>query len=159
MGAPAVARQEQVKVEVKVKGVPTVFHLNLNLPIMFTTFEDMPVWKLVMEIAKEIFKLTEDLPRKEDYGLTSQLRRASLSISANIAEGFGRMHSKDKVKFYYNARGSMSETKNCLIYGIEVGYFERDNVNEVFEKINDAWKQLNCLISSVLSGRPPQPQP
>ncbi len=54
---------------------------------MHKSFKEMPVWQLVMEVSEKIFYLTKDLPRNEDYGLTSQIRRSALSISANIAEG------------------------------------------------------------------------
>ena len=69
----------------------------------------MPVWQKAMILAEDIFLITTNLPRNEDYGLTSQLRRAALSESANIAEGFGREHLKDKLNFYYNSRGSLFE--------------------------------------------------
>ncbi|MGH7231234.1 MAG: four helix bundle protein [Nitrospiraceae bacterium] len=54
-----------------------------------------------MELAEKICTMTDGLPRKEDYGLTSQIRRAALSVSGNLAEGFGRKHTKDKLNFYY----------------------------------------------------------
>jgi four helix bundle protein len=73
---------------------------------MYNTFEDMTVWKKGIDLADKIFRLTEDLPKKEDYGLSSQIRRSALSVSGNIAEGFGRKHTKDKLNFYYDARGS-----------------------------------------------------
>jgi four helix bundle protein len=69
----------------------------------FNSFEEMPVWQKAMELAVKIHKCTENLPRKEDYGLTAQIRRAALSASANIAEGFGRKHTKDKLNFYYDS--------------------------------------------------------
>jgi four helix bundle protein len=74
----------------------------------------MPIWQEAMDIAEEIFKLTEGLPRKEDYGFTSQIRRSALSISANIAEAYGRGHTSDRVNFYYFARGSVTETQSHL---------------------------------------------
>jgi hypothetical protein len=61
----------------------------------YTTFEQMPVWRNAMDLAADIHGLTERLPRKEDYGLTSQIRRSGLSVSGSLAEGFGREHSKD----------------------------------------------------------------
>jgi four helix bundle protein len=83
---------------------------------VFSSFEDMPVWQKAMELAKKVFQLTEGLPRKEDYGLTSQLRRSALSVPGNLAEGFGRQHTKDKLNFYYASRGPLAETKSRLIY-------------------------------------------
>ncbi|MDP2992592.1 MAG: four helix bundle protein, partial [Deltaproteobacteria bacterium] len=91
----------------------------------YNSFEEMPIWKKAMDLSVKIFGLTEDLPRKEDYGLTSQIRRSALSVPANIAEGFGRKHTKDKLNFYYNSRGSLAETKSHLIYGQSVGYFKK----------------------------------
>jgi four helix bundle protein len=89
----------------------------------YKSFEDMPVWQKAMDLAVKIHGLTERLPRKEDYGLTSQIRDSGLSVSGNISEGFGRKHTNDKLRFYYNARGSLAETKSHLIYGHRVGYF------------------------------------
>ncbi len=115
----------------------------------FSTFEEMPVWQKAMELSVKVFKLTESLPRKEDYGLTSQMRRSGLSVPGNIAEGFGRKHTKDKLNFYYDSRGSLAETKNHLIYGHRVGYFDQRNCDELTLLINDTWKELNMLISSL----------
>ena len=64
---------------------------------MYTSFEEMPVWQKAMQLAVGIFELTELLPKKEDFGLTSQIRRSALSVSANIAESFGRAHTLDKL--------------------------------------------------------------
>ena len=115
----------------------------------YNRFEEMPVWHKAMDLSVAIFKLTEGLPRKEDYGLTSQIRRAALSISANIAEGFGRKHTKDKLNFYYNARGSLAETKNHLIYGQKVGYLTDSEFEEAVGTIEVIWKELNFIIASL----------
>ncbi len=109
----------------------------------------MPVWQKAMELAVSVFKLTEKLPRKEDYGLTSQIRRSALSVPGNIAEGFGRKHTKDKLNFYYDSRGSLAETKNHLIYGHRVGYFDILEFEEYSNLIDDIWKELNSLINSL----------
>jgi four helix bundle protein len=89
------------------------------------------------------------LPKKEDFGLTSQIRRSALSVSGNLAEGFGRKHTKDKINFYYDSRGSLVETKNHLIYGKNVGYFNNKEFTEVIHLIEDIWKELNSLIFSL----------
>ena len=102
-----------------------------------------------MELAVKIFKLTEKLPVKEDFGLTSQIRKSGLSVSGNISEGFGRKHTNDKVRFYYNARGSLAETKNHLIYGHKVGYFNTAEFEDFLGLIEDIWKELNSLMSSL----------
>lgn len=109
----------------------------------------MPVWQKAMELATNIFKLTGKLPRKEDYGLTSQIRRSALSVPGNISEGFGRKHTKDKLNFYYDSRGSLSETKSHLIYGYKVGYFTKSEFEEHINLIEEIWKELNSLINSL----------
>jgi len=115
----------------------------------YNSFEDMIVWQKAMDLAVRIFKLTEKLPRKEDYGLTSQIRRAALSVPGNIAEGFGRKHTKDKLNFYYDSRGSLAETKNHLIYGKKVDYFTQTECGDLMKLSDDIWKELNMLISSL----------
>ena len=115
----------------------------------YNSFEEMPVWQKAMDMAVEIFFLTEGLPRREDYSLTSQIRRSALSVPGNIAEGFGRKHAKEKLNFYYDARGSLAETKSHLIYGYRVGYFEKTKFDKQSGNLDNVWKQLNTLISSL----------
>ena len=115
---------------------------------MYASFDDMPVWQKGMELAERIFTMTEGLPRKEDYGLTSQIRRSALSVPANVAEGFGRKHTKDKLNFYYNARGSLAETKSHLVYGLRVGYFKHSECSSLDQLSDSIWKELNQLIAS-----------
>jgi four helix bundle protein len=121
--------------------------------MVYDSFEKMPVWQKAMEMAEEVFRITEPLPRKEDYGLTSQIRCSALSVAGNIAEGFGRKHTKDKLNFYYIARGSLAETKSHLIYGSKVGYFQKSAMVRLSELIDTIWSELNKLISSF-STRP-----
>ena len=106
----------------------------------------MPIWNQAMDIAVEVFKQTETLPRKEDYGYTSQIRRSALSISANIAEAFGRNHTRDKIQFYYISRSSLTETQSHLVYGKRVGYI-RDNV---FKTINELSLKLLEDLNKVI---------
>ena len=116
---------------------------------MFSSFEAMPVWQKAMELAQKVFSLTEGLPRKEDYGLTSQVRKPALSVPGNLAEGFGRQHTKDKLNFYYAPRGSLAETKNHLIYGQNVGYFKQSECLLAMKLTDEIWKELNALIRSL----------
>ena len=77
----------------------------------FTSFREMPVWQEAMAVAEKVFAATDKLPRKEDYGFTSQIRRAALSISANIAEAFGRNHTLPVA-----SRRDLNGRPRCLIY-------------------------------------------
>ena len=134
---------------------------------MYKDFTEMPVWRSSMEAAELIFRISDDLPKKEDYGLTSQLRRACVSISANIAEAFGRSTPADKSKFYDYARGSAQETKSLLLYGCKVGYFNNESVEGLIEKINTIIHDLNKVKLSLANKpkmyspypKPPQSQP
>lgn len=71
-----------------------------------------------------IYRITQDFPKEETYGVTSQLCRAASSITANIAEGFARYHFKDKIRFYYQSRGSAAEVQNFLILAKDLGYID-----------------------------------
>jgi four helix bundle protein len=118
---------------------------------MYKSFKEMPVWQEAMEITEEIFKLSEKYPKKEDYGLTSQLRRSALSISANIAEAYGRDHTLDKVKFYYYARGSVTETQSHLEYARRVGYTAVDVVQSLDKRLDNIYADLNKIIITLKS--------
>jgi len=116
---------------------------------MYRSFKEMPIWRNAMAIAKMIFNITKTLPPKEDYGLTSQIRRSTLSISANIAEAYGRKHTFDKINFYNFARGSITETQSHLEYGIQVGYFDKKVVKEVDVLLSDCYSSLNKITYSL----------
>lgn len=118
---------------------------------MYKSFKDMPIWKEAMEVAELIFQLTELLPKKEDYGLTSQIRRAALSISANITEAFGRYHVNDKINFYYFSRGSIAETQSHLAYGLRVRYFKQSGVKDIDSRLSKLYEPINKLIKSLKS--------
>ena len=130
---------------------------------MYKDFSEMPVWKLAMEVAEDVYIITNELPKKEDYGLTSQIRRASVSVSANIAEAFGRSTSPDKNKFYDYSRGSAFETKSLLIYGNKVGYFETESTQQIIEKLSKIIYDLNkvkvALANKIVHHPLPKPIP
>jgi len=118
----------------------------------------MPVWNEAFDLSIEVFNLSSGLPRSEDYGLTSQIRRAATSVAANLSEGFGRQTSADKSHFYVMARGSAYETQNHLLYGNKVGYFESEAEQQLFSKYTSLIHSLNKLIKA-LSQPQSQPQP
>ena len=116
---------------------------------MIKIFQDMPIWQESMGIAVKIFEISEPFPKKEDYGLTSQIRRSALSIPANIAEAFGRYHIKDKINFYYFARGSVTETQSHLIYCNKVNYLNSEMVNQLISELEGISKSLNKIIKTL----------
>jgi four helix bundle protein len=113
---------------------------------MIKSFRDMQVWKNAMDIAVTIHAQTETLPRKEDYGFVSQIRRSALSISANCAEAFGRYHTLDKINMYYYARSSACETQSHLEYGKRVGYISEEISKKLILQLDDIILALNRVI-------------
>jgi len=122
---------------------------NLKTQNMYNDFTDMPVWKAAMDIAVAVFKISIPLPRAEDYALKSQIRNSAESISADIAEGFGRFHSKDKINFYRYARGSAMETKSHLIYGNLVEYFDTNENDVLRAQIDTVVHDINKIIKTL----------
>jgi len=112
-------------------------------------FYDLDVWKKANKLCIDVYKLTSDFPDKELFGITSQIRRAAMSVGANIAEGFGRFPYKDKINFYYNARGSSCEVQNFLFLSQELGYLEKQIARKVFIEYESLNKQINSFIKSV----------
>ena len=82
---------------------------------MAGSYKDLRAWKQSMELALEIYRFTENFPKEERYGLTSQLRRAAVSVSSNIAEGKGRCTDKELLLFLHHARGSLLEVETQLL--------------------------------------------
>lgn len=112
-------------------------------------FKDLTTWKEAHKLTLQIYKLTSKFPKNEIYGITSQIRRSSSSITANIAEGFARYHYKDKVKFYYNARGSTAETRNFLLLSKDLEYINKKVYNIINKQSEEVEKLINGLIRST----------
>lgn len=113
------------------------------------SFEDLEVWQLAKELTVKIYKLTAKFPPEEKFGLSSQLRSAAVSVGANIAEGCGRYHFKDNIKFLYNARGSLLETKSHLLLTKEVGLITASDLKSLLKVIKNLGVKLNNFISSI----------
>jgi len=123
--------------------------LGLFVCFMVRDFRDLDVWKKSFLFGKEIYRVTAGFPCEEKYGLTSQLRRAAVSISSNIAEGCGRRTSRDFVSFLYNAMGSVREVENQVMFAGEVGYLEEGKVEELLRELNNIGRMLNRFIGHV----------
>ena len=118
-------------------------------------FQDLEVWHLGKQLTLLAYKLTEPLPSSEAFGLTSQIRRAALSVPANIAEAFGRYHYMDRVKFLLNARGSLNELKSHLIIGEELHFIGHDDpwaLATARQLVESLSLKLNRFISATRRG-------
>jgi four helix bundle protein len=117
---------------------------------MSNSFEDLEVWQMGKNIVIETYQISTHFPKEESFILASQIRRAALSVPANIAEGFGRYHYLDKAKFYLNARGSLYELKSHLLIAQELGYFSQSqSISSLLITIDKLSLKLNNLISST----------
>jgi four helix bundle protein len=110
------------------------------------SFEDVELWKKAHSWVLKIYKLTENFPKHEVFGLTSQLRRSAVSVPANFAEGFGKFGMKDKVRFYNISQGSLEESRYYLILAKDLDY--GDTKNLLSEAI-EIGKMLGGYIRSI----------
>jgi len=113
-------------------------------------FRDLEVWKKGIEIAKDIYQMTGQFPREEVYGLTSQMRRASVSIPSNIAEGFNRLHNKEYRQFLYVALGSCAELETQVEIAGELKYIDDKGKTGLLEKLDHESRMLRNLIKKLI---------
>ena len=111
--------------------------------------QDLRIWRKGIEVVKDIYILTKQLPREELYGLTSQMRRSAVSIPSNIAEGFRRYHNKEYKQFLYIALGSCAELETQIIIANELDYINNTDKTEVIEKIKYICRMINKLIKKL----------
>lgn len=114
-----------------------------------TAFEDLTVWQESQSLAVLVYQVTKKLPREEAFGITNQIRRAASSVSANIAEGFGRTSPKDKIHFYTIAYGSLLETKNFIYLTRKLGYLTDDAFAPLIEKCILCQKFINAFKKGI----------
>lgn len=113
----------------------------------FKTFEDLEVYKAAREFRKKIYKLIKGLPPEEKYNLADQMRRASVSLTNNIAEGHGRYHFQENIQFCRVSRGSLMELIDDLNTCIDEDYFRLDYLEDLKEEGYRVNKMLNGYIA------------
>jgi four helix bundle protein len=113
------------------------------------SFQDLNIWKEAHFLTLEVYKITKKFPADENYGLISQLRRASASIAANIAEGMGRNTTKELLNFTYTARGSLSEVIYHLILSRDLGYIDKGDFDNLYKRYNGLGMGINSFISKL----------
>lgn len=119
--------------------------------IKVKSFTDLVVWKKAHTFVLKVYKITKDFPREEKYGLVNQLRRAVVSISSNIAEGFSRRTSNDKSRFYYDSLASTAEVQNQLLISRDLSYIKADIFNDLAADSIELMKLLNGLIKTAMT--------
>ena len=112
------------------------------------TFRDLRVWCKAHEYALEIYRFTSTFPKSELFGLSQQMRRAAVSIPANIAEGFSRRGKSDKLRFMNFAESSLEESRYYLILARDLGYGQTDNLMKLLEEVS---RPLNAYARAILA--------
>ena len=116
---------------------------------MARDFKNIKAWQYADDLAVLVYSKTKSFPKEELYGLTSQLRRAVVSVPTNIAEGASREHKKEYLHFLYVARGSIAEAEYLLHLSRRIGYLKDDEYRQVEDLRKEAAKTLQGLINSV----------
>lgn len=112
------------------------------------SFTDLHTWQEGHKLVLMIYEITKDFPKEELFSLTSQMRRAAVSITSNIAEGFSRSTLKDKRQFYTKAQSSLTELQNQLIIAKDVGYLTKEKFNEIAQQTITVHKLITGLRKS-----------
>lgn len=111
------------------------------------SFEDLKVWRLAMDLVLEIYRCTASFPKQEVYGLTSQMRRAAVSVPSNIAEGKGRYYRKELLQFLFHARGSLLELRTQITIARELGFLSPTEADALIARTCEIGRLLNGLIN------------
>lgn len=114
------------------------------------SFEKLEVWQDSKELTHEVYKVTQGFPGEEKFGLVSQLRRAMISVTSNIAEGSSRISAKDQAHFYHMAFSSLMEVLSQILISIELGYINSESEDYFRNEISKIANKLNALRKSVL---------
>ncbi len=112
------------------------------------SFRDLIVWQKAHELVLMVYKVTKEFPKEEIYGLTSQFRRAVVSVAANIAEGFKKKSDADKIRIYNISQGSLSEAEYYVILSQDLAY---GNMELIMEKTSEVGRLLDSYMKAIKS--------
>ena len=112
-------------------------------------FRDLKIWQKGIELVKEIYKITKDFPKEEQYGLSSQMRRAAVSIPSNVAEGFRRRHNKEYKQFLNISLGSSAELETQVVIAKELEYIDYKQEQSSIESIDHICRMISNLIKKL----------
>lgn len=115
-------------------------------------YAKLKAWQKAQDFATAIYKATNGFPKSELFGITSQIRRAAVSVPANIAEGRERQHDKEFIQFLHVARGSLAEVEVNLDLAVKLGYLDESEAIVLVDKASEVGKLINGLINSLKQG-------
>jgi four helix bundle protein len=117
-------------------------------------FEDLMVWQKGIQLVKQIYIVTDEGKLSRDFGLKDQLRRASISVPTNIAEGFERRSRKEYLNFLNIAKGSAGEVRSLLRVAVEIGYLEQSTYSQLSDRAIELSRMLSSQIQSINASLP-----
>ena len=118
---------------------------------MTQSFEDIIAWKKAHAIVLSVYKITKDFPDDEKFGLTSQFRRAAVSIEANIAEGYRKIGKQGKLRFFNISQGSLSECKDYIILARDLEYINMEQYQELWQSSEEANRLLISYCNGIIN--------
>ncbi|MCK0144173.1 four helix bundle protein [Arenibacter sp. F26102] len=113
------------------------------------SYKDLLIWQKGIDIVKETYLLCQEIPNDEIFGLQSQIKRSSISIPSNIAEGWGRNYTKNYIQFLKISRGSLFELETQIIIAKELNFISTNSYNKIQGIITEESKMLNAFIKSI----------
>ena len=116
---------------------------------MLKNYKELKVWQKSYQLCLEIYRITAKFPREERFGLTSQIRRAVVSVPSNIAEGYGRRTTSDYIRSLYIAYGSNCELETQMMLSGDLDYMDRAVLKDVEDKIHEVERMLKALIKAL----------
>ena len=116
---------------------------------MLSSYKELKVWQKSYDLCLEIYRITTKFPKDERYGLTSQIRRAAVSVPSNIAEGYGRKTTPDYIRALYIAYGSICELETQIMLSSDLHYIEKKKLEKLNSDIAEVERMLKALIKSL----------
>jgi four helix bundle protein len=117
------------------------------------SFRDLVVWQKAMRLCEAVYTASAEFPDAERYGLTSQIRRAAVSVPSNMAEGYGRNRTKDYLRYLRIARGSLYELETQLLLAARLHFADADHIGPCGQQIAECDRMLNALERAIRDGR------
>ncbi len=116
---------------------------------MLKSYQELKVWQRAHELTLKTYQVTQQFPKEERFGLTSQIRRSAVSTPANIAEGYGRKHTKEYIQMLYISQGSLEETKYHFLLSRDLRYLKNDQYKKLIDLSEEVGRMLRGLIKSL----------
>jgi len=127
-----------------------IFNSNFGgIKLSIKHYRDLKVWQKAYQLCLEVYRLTREFPKEERYGLTSQVRRASVSIVSNIAEGYGRGTTAEYIRGNYISYGSLCELETQILLCCDLGYINKEKAQELQGNVREVERMLKSLITAL----------